>query len=364
MTKVILISQFPLPYHKIGSWTNMYKKYLESDHLIDYVICEQPKEVLKNVNYNFVKRDFLTKIRSKLSKFYRLDYIDALEKIIKNKEHKYIIHVIDNYKMVFKINELLHKKGLRNQCYIQAFYHGFSPFLGMVNTRNFYEIIDELTLLTHDSYKAHLKYYNIFPCKVSVLYNGIDTLKFKRLIAIEKDKLKKQFGYSDKKVFLWCSQDRPKKGLKLILDVWKRVYLKNKDIVLIVVGTQKKSIIEGVEFMGKIPNDEIAKFYQMADCYLFPTLCHEGFGLSLIEALNCGCYCIASNNGGVPEVLQYGKYGKIIENPNFSEEWEIAINNYITGKEQPITISQELYTIEDWIVNMNKIIQQAKISLS
>lgn len=364
MPKVILISQFPLPYHNVSSWPNMYNKYFETNHQIDYIVCEQPKTLFSNVKYSFAKNDLLTKIRRKLLKYYRIGYIDALFKIIDNSNEKFIIQVVDNHKIVFKINEFLLKKGIKDRVYIHAFYHGYSPFLPFNTTRDFYEIIDELTLLTITSYKEHLKYYGIFPCKVSILYNGIDTQKFHKFDVHEKEKLKEIAGYQNKKLFIWCSRDQPKKGLKFILDVWKKVYSNNKEIHLIVIGNKNKYTVDGVTFFGRIPNDDLPKYYQMADCYLFPTLCHEGFGLSLAEALNCGCYCITSKIGGVPEVLQFGKYGKLIENPNFISEWETAINNYINGIEQPIIIEKELYTIQDWITNMNHLIEQSKISLS
>ena len=364
MAKVILLSQFPLPYSKIGSWTTMYKNYLESDHKIDYIICEPPESRFKNVSYEIVESTFLMKVRRRILKYYRIGFIDALKKIIsENNDEKFIIQLVDNFKIVPRINQMLKENGWRKNCYIQIFYHGFPPFIVAEKYDNFHESIDELVLLTNDSYKAHKLYYSVFPCKISILYNGIDTKKFHIADTATKDKLKSDSGYAGKKVFLWCSQNRPKKGLHLIIDVWKRVYPLHSDIVLLVVGANSNTAVQGVFFTGEVPNDDLPQYYRMADCYLFPTLCHEGFPLSLTEALNCGCYCIASNYGGVPEVLQYGKYGRIIENPNYVSEWEAAINNYLSGAEQPIHLSSPIYTVEDWIANMNVIINNAKTSL-
>jgi glycosyltransferase involved in cell wall biosynthesis len=363
MAKVILISQFPLPYSKIGSWSTMYKNYLERDHLIDLIICEKPEERFASVDYVIVENDLITKLRRKWHKYYRLGYLDALKTVLR-KDEKYVIQVIDNYKIVFKIDEILKQMGIRQNCYIQCFYHGFAPFLAEENVKGFYGLIDELVLLTKDAYKAHTQYYSTFPCKASVLHNGIDTQKFHKPDAVLKEKLKAELGYAGKKVFVWCSQDRPKKGLHMILDAWKRIYPNHEDIVLLVIGAKKMADVDGVIFLGKIPNPDLPKYYQAADCYVFPTLWHEGFGLSLIEALNCGCYCIASKLGGVPEVLQYGKLGKLIENPNFVSEWVTAIEDYLSGKDQPILIGEPIYTLEQWIANMNAVILEAKKSLT
>jgi glycosyltransferase involved in cell wall biosynthesis len=195
------------------------------------------------------------------------------------------------------------------------------------------------------------------------LHNGIDTGKFFSPSQKDKHALKQNKGVADKKVFVWCAQDRPKKGLHLLLDAWKGVFETRKDIVLWVIGCNAKTPNDGVTFFGRIPNDELAVYFQATDCYLFPTLCHEGFGLSLIEALHCGNFCIASALGGVPEVLQYGKLGKLIENPHFISEWEKSILEFL---EKPIpenTFSPELYSAKSWILGMNSIINRAKKSI-
>lgn len=365
LVKTILISQYPLPYHKIGSWTNMYKKYLENNHQIDHIICAEPQMRTPGIHYTIVKESIMLKIRRRFHKYYKLGYIDALEKILQaNPSEKWIIQVVDNFDIVLKIIALLKKKGIRQNCYIQVFYHGFDPFIETSRHKHFYEKIDELILLTKDSYKAHKAFYTVFPCKITLLPNGIDTQVFQIPQPERKENLKTQHGFSGKKVFVWCSQDRPKKGLSLILEAWRNLHLKYPDTVLLIIGAKRDVTLPGVVFIGKLPNDQLPKYYQMSDCYLFPSLCHEGFGLSLIEALNCGCYCIASNAGGIPEVLHYGKLGKLIENPNFVSEWETAIDDYLSGAELPIYTDRPRYDITEWISNMNRIISEAKNNIS
>ena len=164
-------------------------------------------------------------------------------------------------------------------------------------------------------------------------------------------------------MFLWCSQDRAKKGLNLILYSWKNLIKKYNNIELWVIGARREEVISQVKYYGKIPNDSLPEYYQAADCYLFPTLWHEGFGLTLIEALNCGNYCIASALGGVPEVLQYGKLGKLIENPHFINEWITAIEAFLENKDNCPTNQDSIYSKEEWIDNMNTIILNAKLLL-
>lgn len=362
MPKVILLSQVPLPFSMIGSWTTLYKNYLNGNHQIDYIVCEQPNEFFENVQYSLVANNLRIKIKKKWNKNKYTGYLEALGKLLKPQEN-YIIQIVDNFGIVKPLLTFLESKKLRSNCYLQFFYHGYPPFYGNFESRWFFESIDEMVLLTYDSYLEHKKSYTNLPTRFSILHNGIDTSKFYPLSQEKKEKMKESKGVVGKKVFVWCSQDRPKKGLHILLDAWKRVYEEKYNMVLWVIGCEPKKPVEGVQYLGRIPNDEMASYFQMSDCYLFPTLCHEGFGLSLIEALHSGCYCIASAIGGVSEVMQYGKLGKLIENPHFISEWEVAIEEYLTGNVIVFDFPTNLYSSQNWKVGMNSIIKQAKCSL-
>jgi glycosyltransferase involved in cell wall biosynthesis len=359
MPKVILISQVPLPFSKIGSWTTLYENYLQGEHQIDFIVCEPAEKQFEDIQYSWVINNFILKLRRKIIRNWYLGYIEALDKII-NPNEKYIIQIVDNFGIIKPLVTLLEAKGLRSNCYIQFFFHGYSPFYEDFQSRFFYETIDEMVLLTQDSYIAHKNYYTVLPTRFSVLHNGIDTTKFHPVTQQEKLERKKSKGVAGKKVFIWCSQDRPKKGLHLLLDVWKRVYEKQQDIVLWVIGCEAKTPQDGVVYLGRIPNDELPVYLQTSDCYLFPTLWQEGFGLSLIEALHCGNYCIASAIGGVPEVLKYGKLGKLIENPHFVAAWENAIFDFLENPIREITIAPDLYSSESWSAAMNRLLTNAK----
>ena len=330
MSKVILVSQNPLPYDRIGSWTTLYKNYFEGDTVaIDTILCEAPKSRFNTVDYCEVPNDFTSKVKRKLHKKPHQAYIESLVSILDPNE-KYIIQVVDNFGFVKALHDyLLKSPDLTKQLYIQFFYHGHPPFFGNFDSRWFFEFIDEMVVLTQASYIEHKNYYTILPCLFSVLYNGIDTSRFHHVIVEKKLELKKKHHVSDKTIFLWCSQDRPKKGLDFILYVWKLLIAKHQNIELWVIGAERSETLDQVRFLGRIPNDDLPEYYQTSDCYLFPVLNHEGFGMSLIEALHCGNYCIASALGGVPEVLQNGDLGTLIKNPHFIDEWVSAIEDFL-----------------------------------
>lgn len=72
-----------------------------------------------------------------------------------------------------------------------------------------------------------------------------------------------------------------------------------------------------VEIIPEINFDEKIKYYQKARLFLFPLQWEEPFGLVLIEAMACGTPIIAFARGSIPEIIQDGKTGFIV---NSSEE--------------------------------------------
>jgi glycosyltransferase involved in cell wall biosynthesis len=59
--------------------------------------------------------------------------------------------------------------------------------------------------------------------------------------------------------------------------------------------------LQGVQFLGFVPNESIHELYQRAQVFVLATLC-ESFGIPILEALATGCPAIVPNTGAAPEV--------------------------------------------------------------
>ena len=68
-----------------------------------------------------------------------------------------------------------------------------------------------------------------------------------------------------------------------------------------------------VEYVGEIPDRDKARFVGGARALLFPIDWPEPFGLVMIEAMACGTPVVAFNHGSVPEVLEDGITGYIVD---------------------------------------------------
>jgi glycosyltransferase involved in cell wall biosynthesis len=69
----------------------------------------------------------------------------------------------------------------------------------------------------------------------------------------------------------------------------------------------------GVEFIGEINDRDKTEFLGQARALLFPIDWPEPFGLSMIEAMACGTPVLAFRHGSVPEVVDHGITGMIVD---------------------------------------------------
>jgi glycosyltransferase involved in cell wall biosynthesis len=71
--------------------------------------------------------------------------------------------------------------------------------------------------------------------------------------------------------------------------------------------------IHGIEYLGEVSHGTKVELLQDARATLFPIDWEEPFGLVMIESMACGTPVIATNRGAVPEVLEHGRSGIIVE---------------------------------------------------
>jgi glycosyltransferase involved in cell wall biosynthesis len=71
--------------------------------------------------------------------------------------------------------------------------------------------------------------------------------------------------------------------------------------------------IHGIEYLGEVSHGTKVELLQDARTTLFPIEWEEPFGLVMIESMACGTPVIATNRGAVPEVIEHGRSGIIVE---------------------------------------------------
>ena len=86
--------------------------------------------------------------------------------------------------------------------------------------------------------------------------------------------------------------------------------------------------LDGVRFLGFVPNTSIHEIYQRAQVFVLATLC-ESFGIPILEALSTGCPAIVPNTGAAPEVA--GGAARLI-NPYEEEDIAAALLEVTSSK--------------------------------
>jgi glycosyltransferase involved in cell wall biosynthesis len=64
---------------------------------------------------------------------------------------------------------------------------------------------------------------------------------------------------------------------------------------------QELGINDRVDLLHFVPNDDLPLIYNLADCFVYPSL-YESFGLAQLEAMACGCPVVGANSGAIPEI--------------------------------------------------------------
>jgi len=113
----------------------------------------------------------------------------------------------------------------------------------------------------------------------------------------------------------------PGKGHAALLDAWPRVRSFSPNARLWVVGDgTARADLElraselgtcGVEFLGRISDDELSSLYRRASAFAMPSQ-QEGFGLVYAEAMWHGLPCIGSSADAAKEVIRSGETGIIV----------------------------------------------------
>jgi glycosyltransferase involved in cell wall biosynthesis len=170
--------------------------------------------------------------------------------------------------------------------------------------------------------------------KIRVLHNGVDVNRFRPLAGV-KEEIRKKLGISkDASVVLTVRRLVYKNGIDTLIESAKVAVKKNPRLVFLVVGKgpdfgkvkekiEELGIQENFRLTGFISDEALPFYYNVADFFVLPSKSGEGLPLVALEAMACGVPVIATNVGGISEVMEEG-YGKLVP-PNSPDSLAEAI---------------------------------------
>ncbi|WP_139489136.1 N-acetyl-alpha-D-glucosaminyl L-malate synthase BshA [Brevibacillus dissolubilis] len=153
--------------------------------------------------------------------------------------------------------------------------------------------------------------------KIERVYNFVDKRRYFRRDVTE---LKKKFAPNGEKIVMHVSNFRPVKRVPDVIQAFKKIHDRVPSrLLLIGEGPEQCTIrkmaaelgvADDVFFLGK--QEDVAEVLSLADVMILPSE-KESFGLVALEAMACGVPVVASNAGGLPEVVLDGESGFLCE---------------------------------------------------
>jgi glycosyltransferase involved in cell wall biosynthesis len=133
---------------------------------------------------------------------------------------------------------------------------------------------------------------------------------------------------------LYVGTLEPRKNIALILDLWRELR-REHPIDLVLVGRRRADFPEipaepGLRMAGLTAEQELPALYSGALACLYPSH-YEGFGLPVLEAMQCGALMIASRD---PAIMEVAAEGAILLDVSDRAAWMDTLRSAVTQPER------------------------------
>jgi glycosyltransferase involved in cell wall biosynthesis len=169
-----------------------------------------------------------------------------------------------------------------------------------------------------------LQYYKVKEEKIRVIHNGVDTSKFQP--ARDKRKAKEEVGLNpEDSAILSVGRLYARKGLFTLIESMPAVVKRFRNAKFVISGkgqsnetkklvahAMKLGVRDNIIFTGYFPDKKLPKLYQAADVFAFSTF-YENLPFAVLEALSTGLPVVTTYVGGIPEMIDSGKNGFLVQ---------------------------------------------------
>ncbi len=246
--------------------------------------------------------------------------------------------------------------------------HVFFGYFGRLKTKIFILLekiashaADKIITLTNREKDDYIKYRIAPEDKFTVIYSGVELNNFKESTSSEIQKCKNELGIPENSYIVGTAGRLvPVKGPEFLIEAAKLIILKYPNTFFIFAGDgylrqnlEKQALELGIEnniiFTGW--RDDVAKVVSIYDIFVLSSL-NEGMGRVLVEAMALGKPIVASDIGGIPDLVTHGRNGFLVTPKNPEQ-----LANYIqilledkekrekmgqAGKETAVNFSKEI----------------------
>ena len=198
-----------------------------------------------------------------------------------------------------------------------------------------------------------LKSEGVDPSSIALISNGIDTDRFSRITAFEKQSLRQTLVIPRKGIIItYAGRLVSYKGLPLLLRVAEVIQSEFDHVGFVLIGSggfdmhncedelkkfvKAKGLEESIYFAGEV--DNVHEYLQASDISVLPSE-EDAFPLALVEAMACGLPVISTPVGGIKEIITDRQNGLLVQARDFQQLYQV-----ISGLIRDPTLSASLGT--------------------
>jgi starch synthase len=188
--------------------------------------------------------------------------------------------------------------------------------------------------------------------RIRVVYNGMDFASADEFTEPEIQLTRKKYQLSRSQQVLFAGRLTPQKGVQVLLQSAVQVRRQFPNVQYVFAGAPDSyfagQMVEGlleeykglrrhVKFLGMIERRELALLYRTVNLAVVPSI-YEPFGYAAIEALSAGVPVIASNVGGLGEIIEPGRTGLLVSvQPCENGRHEVNLEELIAAQLELLT---------------------------
>ncbi len=362
MDILIIIPEFlPVPSIKGGAIETLLNDFIEHNErtkIFNITVYSPYCNEIKSIDFKKYRKTCFRYIDKNTYKYKIIKYIKAIKRRIFKKEvieTAYYCKIIEDlkrknelkkYKIVILENGMkgtkLFKKNLN--CKIILHLHNDKINKEYPDSRKVLENVDEVWAVSGFIKKRVQEILNI-PTKV--LFNGVDLKKFSCKIDKQKIKeFKKKYNIPDNKfIVLYSGRIMEEKGILELIKGFNK--LSNDNILLLIAGKYDGANIKdfrkkveseinnnkkNIMMLGNIEYDKMPLLYKIVNMQVVPSIVNEAFGMIIIEGMSQKLPIVATNVGGIPELIS-AECGILIDKNSIENEIAPMIKKIYLDKE-------------------------------